>query len=134
MSEGQKGPSRLISTQVRGEVLERDLKNFRSRALDLGASMAEIIPVNWIDIDERVRLKCSIPLCPYYDKSLHCPPHSPSLDLMRKTLSRYSRALLFALDILPPDEFSDRSKERGAVTEWAKKCFEITGRIVKICD
>jgi predicted metal-binding protein len=129
MPKNHSGPSRLISNQVPSEVLERDLKDFRQRALDLGAAMAQIIPASWVEIDERVRLKCAVPLCPYYDKCLHCPPHSPSLDVMRKALSRYNHAILFALDVMPPDEFADRSKDRGAATKWAKKCFEITSRI-----
>jgi predicted metal-binding protein len=129
MPEVQKGPSKLISIQVPDEVLAGDLERFRQKALEFGASMAEVIPVSWIDIDERVRLKCSIPLCPYYNNCLHCPPHSPSLDLMRKTIDRYAKAVLFAIDIIPADEFSDRSKEREAVAKWAKKCFEITSKL-----
>jgi predicted metal-binding protein len=129
MPEIQKGPSTLISIQVPDETLSRDLERFRQLALELGATMAEVIPVSLIDIDERVRLKCSIPLCPYYNNCLHCPPHSPPLDLMRKIISRYTKAVLFAIDIVPADEFSDRSKEREAVSKWAKKCFEITSKL-----
>lgn len=91
--------------------------------------MAEVIPANLVEIDERVRLKCSIPLCPYYDKSIFCPPHGPSLELMRKAVTRYSRALLFALIVTPVEHFSDRSKERQAAADWARKGFEIVGRI-----
>ena len=122
MQEGQKGLSKLISLEEDPESVERDLQEFRQKALALGASMAKIIPADWIDIDDRVRLKCSIPTCPYYDKSLHCPPHSPSLDIMRKTLSLYSKALLFALDITPPHDFSNRSQERDGVKGWSRKC------------
>ena len=123
------GASRLISLHVPDDILRKDLEIFRQRALDLGASMAEIIPANWVEIDERVRLKCSIPLCPYYDKSIFCPPHGPSLELMRKALSRYSRAILFAIEVIPVDEFADRSKERRAVVKWARKCLEITSKL-----
>lgn len=123
------GASRLISLHVPDKTLRKDMANFRQKALDLGASMAEDIPANWVEIDERVRLKCSIPLCPSYDKSIFCPPHGPSLELMRKALTRYGRAILFAIDVIPVDEFANRSKERGAVVKWAKKCLEITSRI-----
>lgn len=129
MEMNKGGAARLISLHVPDDILKKDLEIFRQKALDLGASMAEVIPANWVQIDERVRLKCSISLCPYYDKSIFCPPHGPSLELMRKALSRYSRAILFAIDVIPVDEFADRSKERGAVVKWAKKCFEITGKI-----
>ncbi|UCG64388.1 MAG: hypothetical protein JSW12_17415, partial [Deltaproteobacteria bacterium] len=86
------GASRLISLHVPDDILRKDLEIFRQKALDLGASMAEIIPANWVEIDERVRLKCSIPLCPYYGKNIHCPPHGPDPENVKKALSLYSRA------------------------------------------
>ena len=91
--------------------------------------MAQIIPADWVQIDERVRLKCSIPLCPNYDKCLFCPPHTPSTEFMRNALSRYHQAILFALEVIPVDHFSVRSTQRHAAADWTKKCFEITGGI-----
>jgi len=48
---------------------------------------------------------------------------------MRKAVTRYSRALLFALCVTPVEHFSDRSKERQPAADWARKGFEIVGRI-----
>jgi predicted metal-binding protein len=127
--QNAKGPSRLITLKVSDKTLREDQVNFRQKALDFGASMAEIIPADWIEIDERIRLKCSIPLCTYYDKCIFCPPHAPSIEIMRKAVARYSWATLFALDVIPVQEFADRSKERGSVAKWAKKSFEICSRI-----
>jgi predicted metal-binding protein len=129
MPKDKGGPSRKISLQIPDDILRRDLETIKQEAFELGASMAEIIPAEWAEIDERVRLKCSVPLCPYYNKNLYCPPQGPSLDLMRKAIGRYVWALLFALDVIPPEEFADRSIEREAVLKWARKCLEITGRI-----
>lgn len=129
MSKDQEGISRLITLEISDEKLRRDLDHFRQRAVEFGASMAEVIPANWVQIDERVRLKCTIPLCPYYDKSIFCPPHGTSLEFMRKALTRYSWAILFALDVIPVELFSDRSKERQAAADWARKGLEIVGRI-----
>ena len=129
MSKDTAGLSRKISLQVVGEVLKRDLSAFKQKALELGASMAEIIEAGWVEIDERVRLKCSIPLCPYYNKNPYCPPNGPSLDVVRKALDRYSRALLFAFDVIPPEEFSDRALERDAVANWARKSMEVAVKI-----
>ena len=109
MPKSEKGPSRLISLSVPDETFKKDLENFRQKALDLGASMAEIIPVDWVEIDERVRLKCAIPLCPYYDKCIFCPPHTPGPELMRRALAKYERAILFAQDVKPVADFADRS-------------------------
>jgi predicted metal-binding protein len=121
--------SRKISLQTADDILNCDLETLKQEALELGASMAEVIPAEWVEIDERVRLKCSVPLCPQYDKNLYCLPRGASLDLMRKAISRYTWALPFAPDVIPPEEFADRSIEREAVLKWAKKCLEITSRI-----
>ena len=129
MSKEQQGPSRLIAPTIPADKLEQDLERFRLKAIEFGASMVKIIPADWVQIDERVRLKCSIPLCPHYDKSIFCPPHGPSPELMRKALARYSHAILFALDVIPVEHFSDRSVERQAAADWAKKTFEIVGKL-----
>jgi len=129
MPKDKGGPSRKISLQIPEDILRSDLETLKQEALELGTSMAEVIPAEWVEIDERVRLKCSVPLCPYYDKNLYCPPQGPSLDLMRKAISRYTWALLFALDVIPPEEFTDRSIEREAVLKWGRKGLEITSRI-----
>lgn len=129
MPKEQPGPSRRIARAIPADKLEQDLERFRLKAIEFGASMAKIIPAEWVQIDERVRLKCSIPLCPHYDRSVFCPPHTPSPDLMRKSLARYRHAILFALDVVPAEDFSDRSIQRKAGADWAKKTFEIVGRI-----
>lgn len=109
--------------------MKRDLEIFKQKALDYGASMAEIIPADWVEVDERVRLKCAVPLCPHYGKNIYCPPHGPDIESMRKAIDRYHWAILFAMDVIPPDIFSDRSKERKGAKEWARKCHEIAGRL-----
>ncbi len=129
MPKDKRGVSRKISLQTPDNILKRDLETLKQEAFKLGASMAEIIPAEWVEIDERVRLKCSVPQCPYYDKNPYCPPRGPSLDLMREAIRRYTWALLFALDVIPPREFADHSIEREAVVKWGKKCFEITSRV-----
>jgi len=129
MSKDPGGPSRRITLSVSDSQLKDDLTRLRQRVLDLGGSKAEIIPADWARIDERVRLKCSIPLCPNYNRSLYCPPHTPSPDFMRSALSRYSRALLFCLDVVPAEQFSDRSIQRDAAKDWSRKVFEIVGEV-----
>jgi predicted metal-binding protein len=126
MSKDEKGSSRLITFKVPEETLREDLENFRQKALDLGASMSEIIPAAWVEIDERVRLKCAIPLCPYYDKCLFCPPHTPAPEVMRAALAKYEWAILFAQDVKPVADFADRSKGREPSVQWAKRTLEIT--------
>lgn len=128
--EEKKGVSKLISLQVTPDALKRDLEYFKGKTLELGASMAEIIPSEWVEIDERVRLKCANPLCAYYGMCIHCPPHHGfEPEFMRRALSRYSWAILFGLDVKPVEHFAGNSVERQAGTQWSKKCMEITGQI-----
>jgi predicted metal-binding protein len=129
MTEDHVGTTRLISLQVPYETLQKDLETFKQKALDLGASLAEIIPAQLVEIDERVRLKCFIPLCPYYDKNPYCPPRAPQPEFMRAALSRYSWAILFALDVVPVEQFADCSVQRKLGVQWTKKSIEIAGRV-----
>ncbi len=118
-----------ISTQIARKKTGEDLENLTEKALDLGASMARVIPSSWVEIDERVRLKCSVPLCPHYGKNIYCPPHGPEPEYIRLALSRYGWAIVFALDVPPNDFISHPEKKKGAVAGWAKKGFEIAGRV-----
>jgi predicted metal-binding protein len=129
MSSDQLGPSVLIKLEIPEEKQQKDLNLFKEKAVELGASMAEVIPADWVQVDERVRLKCSIPVCPHYGKSAFCPPHGPSLETLREAFSRYRSALLLALDVTPSEHFSERTVQRQSAVEWSRKCFEIVGRI-----
>jgi predicted metal-binding protein len=128
----KEGESRLVSAQESEDVIKQDLEDLKQKALDLGASVAEVIPAGWVQIDERARLKCSVPLCSHYGKNIYCPPHGPDTEIVRKALDRFSWAILFAIDVIPPEEYSDRSRERKGAKAWAKKCFEIVGRVETI--
>ncbi len=123
------GVSRRIVLDVPDEILKQDLNHLKQTAIDFGASLAEIIPAEWVDVDERVVLKCSVPMCPYFGKSPHCPPNSPDSDFMRRAFGRYKWAVLFALDVIPVSEFSDRPIQQKAGVEWTKKNLEITGKL-----
>ena len=54
--------------------LENDLKLYAQKAIEFGASDAKIILSREVIVDERVRLKCSVPKCPLYGSSPSCPP------------------------------------------------------------
>ena len=122
-------PSRRIVLHIPEEVLKEDLNQLKQKALDLGASMAKIILASWIDVDEREILKCRVPLCPYFGKSSHCPPNNPHPDFMRQVFGKYARAILFALDVIPVAEFSNRPVHQKAGVEWTKRNKEITGTL-----
>ena len=106
-----------------------DLQTFKKKAVQLGAAMAEVISSDWVHVDERVRLKCAVPLCPYYNQCIHCPPHTPSPEVMRKVVSQYTYAVLLALDVEPVSVFAGTKQERREAASWSKKCLEIVGRL-----
>ncbi len=64
----------------------------------LGATHAKAIPTRDIFIDERVRLKCRVPLCRNFGRHLMCPPNLISIDEFRKALKAYRLALLVQLE------------------------------------
>ena len=63
-------------------------------ALEKGAYKAKVFDTGAIVVDERVRMKCQIPLCPHFGHCLTCPPNAPTLDEFRKTLALFSKALM----------------------------------------
>jgi len=75
------------------------LKQLQNEAIQLGATEAKVIPISSIVIDERVRLKCLVPLCDKYNQNLMCPPNLPSVEEFRKSISRYSKALFVQLTL-----------------------------------
>jgi predicted metal-binding protein len=73
------------------------LTKLRNEAIQLGATSAKVVPVSSIVTDERVRLKCLVPLCDKYGHNLMCPPNLPSIAEFRESLNRYSKALFVQL-------------------------------------
>jgi predicted metal-binding protein len=73
------------------------LRNLQDVAIQLGATTARLIPIRSVVIDERVRLKCLVPLCDKYNQNLMCPPNLPTVEEFRKAAAGYSRALFVQL-------------------------------------
>jgi predicted metal-binding protein len=69
----------------------RELEKF---ALEKGAFKVKAFSAQLVAVDERVRAKCQIPLCPHYGHCLTCPPNVLSVEEFSKTLSCYQTALL----------------------------------------
>lgn len=92
-----------------GRKLESDLKFLCQRAKELGASDAIAIPASAIVVDDRVRLKCMVPLCPCYNKNLVCPPNVMPISEFKRTLRYYHSAILLreeAAPYEPPEELT----------------------------
>ncbi len=112
---------RVLGRQVDGKALHADLARYRRMALELGASAAEVIPASDVVIDERVRLKCTVPRCIRAGETPNCPPYAPDLELVRKALARYQYAVLFKCDVGPIEEYmpgrgSTRDEQRRVLS------------------
>jgi predicted metal-binding protein len=92
---------RKILEEVPEEILKGDLENYRKKAIELGATDAEIISTDEIIIEERVRAKCMYPRCEVYGTSANCPPYAPELDVIRKIVNGFTRAILLKIDAAP---------------------------------
>ena len=95
------------------------MKQLQNEAIQLGATRAKVISVSSIVIDERVRLKCLVPLCDKYDHNLMCPPNLPSVAEFRKSLKRYSKALFVQLALKKKGEISKTEIRRYGL--WLHK-------------
>lgn len=80
-------------------VLKEDLESLKMKAHEYGAYRAEVIPIDKIVMDPRVRLKCLVPVCENYGKNRMCPPNLPSLDEFGKALLRYRHAIIIQFKI-----------------------------------
>jgi predicted metal-binding protein len=67
-----------------------------------GVTEAILIRAKDVVVDERVRLKCRIPICDAYGRNLMCPPYVPSVADFRAALKRFSEALLIQLTVSLP--------------------------------
>lgn len=73
---------------------KRVLDNIISLLKERGASAVVLTNIADIVVDERVRLKCRVPVCDAYNKNLMCPPYVPSVAEFRETLKNYKQAIL----------------------------------------
>jgi predicted metal-binding protein len=70
------------------------LDNIISLLKTQGASAVVLANIADIVVDERVRLKCRVPVCDSYNKNLMCPPYVPSVAEFREALKNYKQAIL----------------------------------------
>lgn len=97
---------------------EIHFNEFLKTASELGATAARVFNAKDVVVDERVRLKCCVPVCRNYGVSLMCPPNVLPLDEFRTVLSRFQKALLIQIGYDVPDWMLERihaSKDLAAL-------------------
>lgn len=69
-----------------------------------GASSAVGISARDVVVDPRVRLKCQVPLCNHYGRTIMCPPNVVSVEEFRHCLEQYRWGVLVQVEISVPPE------------------------------
>ncbi|MFH1079574.1 MAG: DUF2284 domain-containing protein [Pseudomonadota bacterium] len=102
---------------------ENVLKDIMARLRQQGASAVKRIDISDIVVDERVRLKCQIPICDHYSKNLMCPPFVPSVAFFRDALARYTGAILIQITTPLPESMAGGPS--AEIYTSAKKLHEL---------
>ena len=122
---------------IKYEEIRQDLLSFREKALELGASAAEVIPASYVVVQERVWMKCLVPRCGGAGNSPYCPPNTLQPDFMRKAFSQYQWAVVFKRDVEPIEDYipSSETRRKELVSRLRKRGFvhgptwEMVGRL-----
>lgn len=130
----------------RGKAPDRALQKLPAFLKKKGASEARVIPAGDIVVDERVRLKCQIPLCDSFGRNLMCPPFLPSVAQFREALASYEKAVLVqvraALEDTKGDPWLPARKlheiinlgEKFAFESGARFAMGLIGGCCRLCD
>lgn len=121
--------ARKVSLKISPGKLREDLEKYRQKALEAGADQAKIISANQVVVDERVRMKCLIPLCHLYGESPNCPPYTPEPEEMRKVLSKFTYAIFTRNDVLPVEDFIDDEKWHRAHMKHQGKTHRLVSEV-----
>jgi predicted metal-binding protein len=121
---------RPFSAKVTESRLAEDLELLRRKALELGAAAAEIIRADQIVVDERVRLKCTIPRCLRAGETPNCPPNTPDLDLIRKAFALYSKGLLLKTHVAPIGDYAPGKSHDDSGVDKTLLFHQQTGKII----
>ena len=97
-----------------GKEEEERYKDLEETALGAGAKAARVISARMVVVDDRVRLKCQVPICFGYNQYLTCPPHVMAVDDFSKMLSCYNWSLLIQVEA---GNMDSTDKGAGRITE-----------------
>jgi predicted metal-binding protein len=122
---------RKIALEIDEEQMKADLDRYRQKVLKLGATKAAIVTAIEIPVDERVALKCQIPLCFGYGTNPNCPPHTLKPRELKEILTKYDYAVFFALDVPPEVIVRDKATIKERVAAY-QQVFAIVNELESI--
>jgi len=121
---------RALGQTIDERVVRADLERYRQLALQWGASAAAIIRATDVVIDERVRLKCTVPRCLRAGETPNCPPYAPDLDLVRRAVGQFSWAILLKCDVEPIADYAPGSGKTKAEQRRVLSFHKQSGEVV----
>jgi len=99
---------------------EKDLEVLCKLAKDLGATNAVSFDAKDVVVDERVRLKCLVPVCDDYGLNLMCPPYVMSVSEFREILAKYNCAILIQIEAPITARMKKEIRQAGDVASLYK--------------
>jgi len=103
------------------------LQRLIAAAEDFGADRAAPVPAAAVVVDDRVNLKCRVPLCSGYGHNLMCPPAVMPADATREVLRKYGDALVVQLDIPLTQDCVDEQLDGKTYAEAKTDADQIDG-------
>jgi len=100
--------------------VETNLKVLCKLAKELGATNAASFDAKSVVVDERARLKCSVPICREYGLNLMCPPNVMSIQAFREILAKYNHAILIQIEAPIPLEMMEEIRKAEDVAALYK--------------
>jgi predicted metal-binding protein len=100
--------------------VEKDLEDLCKRARELGATDAASFSAVDVIVDDRVRLKCQVPVCDDYGLNLMCPPNVMRIQEFREMLAKYEWAILIQIQASIPDSMVKEIRQAGDVAALYK--------------
>jgi predicted metal-binding protein len=134
MIDGKKFKTKKIIplTKKTRTTTKKDLEKYRKLAKEFGAADSKIIAADRVLFDERVRMKCRVPRCHLYGSSPNCPPHTPDIDTMKKTMKKYRWAVLVKYDVPDTSDFVEQKKWLKGHEKHQRKIHDIVSAIESI--
>jgi len=100
--------------------IETNLEALCKLATELGATNAVSFNAKSVVVDERVRLKCCVPVCDDYGLNLMCPPNVMNVQEFREVLTKYNRAILIQIETPIPAEMKEEIQKADDVAALYK--------------
>jgi len=100
--------------------VDTNLEALCKLAKEFGVTNVVSFSAKHVVVDERVRLKCLVPVCDDYGLNLMCPPNVMSVQEFREILARYNWAILLQIEELIPAEMMKEIRQAEDVAALYK--------------